>query len=69
MFNFVKPKYAINGAVKPARMSKFRPSKVISSGTSLFKKSQNKMISTGILTMFKYARFFEWQTVSKLSAF
>lgn len=57
IFSFVKPKYAINGAVIPARMSKFRPSKVISSGIALFKKSQNKTISTGILTMFKYVKF------------
>ena len=57
IFSFVKPKYAINGAVIPARMSKFRPSKVISSGIALFRKSQNKTISTGILTIFKYAKF------------
>jgi len=55
---FVSPKYAINGAVIPAVMSKFRPSKVISSGIDLLRKSQNKTISTGILTMFKYVKFF-----------
>ncbi len=36
-FPFVKPKYAINGAVIPAIMSKLRPSKVISCGIALLK--------------------------------
>ena len=45
------------GAVIPAIMSKFRPSKVISSGIALLRKSQNKTISTGILTMFRYVKF------------
>ena len=57
IFCFVKPKYAMKGAVNPASMSKFRPSKVISSGIALCKKSQNKTISTGILTMFRYVKF------------
>ncbi len=57
IFIFFKPKYAINGAVKTASMSKFRPSKVISSGIVLLRKSQNKINSTGILTMFKYVKF------------
>ena len=53
IFCFVKPKYAIKGAVNPASMSKFRPSKVINSGIALCKNSQNKTISTGILTRFR----------------
>ncbi len=46
------------GAEIPARISKFLPSKVINSGTTLLRKSQYKIISTGILTMFRYVKFF-----------
>lgn len=56
-FDLVSPKYAITGAEIPARMSKLRPVKVISSGIVLLRKSQNKIISTGILTMFRYVKF------------
>src|SRR5690554_3725731 len=53
IFPLANPKYAIIGAVIPAIISKFLPSKVISSGIALFRKSQNSTISTGILIIFK----------------
>ncbi len=40
----------MSGADNPANMSKFLPSNVISPGIYLYRKSQNKMISTKILT-------------------
>jgi len=52
-FPFANPKYAIIGAVIPAMISKFLPSKVMSQGIALFRKSQKSTISTGILTIFK----------------
>gem|GEM_PF-5000353 len=57
IFPFTNPKYATIGAVIPAIISKFLPSKVINSGIALFRKSQNNTISTGILTIFKYVIF------------
>lgn len=57
IFPLAKPKYAIIGAVIPAIMSKFRPSKVINSGIALFRKSQYNTSSTGILTIFRQVRF------------
>src|SRR5260221_6617372 len=47
---FTKPKYVISGADKPASISKFLPSKVISLGMSLYRKSHSKINSTKILT-------------------
>ena len=39
----------MSGADKPASISKFLPSKVISPGINLYRKSQKRMISTKIL--------------------
>ncbi len=41
----------MTGADNPASISKFLPSKVISPGIYLYRKSQYKMISTKILTI------------------
>jgi hypothetical protein len=41
---------AITGAVTPAIMSQFLPSKVITSGISFERNNQYKQLSTGILT-------------------
>lgn len=43
----------MNGAVMPAKISKFRPSNVMSWGTALFKYSQNSTSSTGTRTTFR----------------
>lgn len=51
---FLNPKYATNGAVRPARISKLCPSNVMISGTTPCRKSQYKVSSTGIRTVCKY---------------
>ena len=51
------------GAVSPDSMSKFRPSKVMSSGMVLLMNSQKRTISTGILIVCNMVKVL----VSKLS--
>jgi hypothetical protein len=49
----------MKGAVNPARISKFLPSKVINRGMYLYRNNHNNTISTKTLTIWSWVRISE----------